>query len=209
MQQEDAIQENDVMQQEDVIQENDVMQIEDVMQENDVIMQEDKEKEKPIQEKNTFVTLCSRCNEVVPPDGKVRKRVTRRRCKACAAVSLSNYRKNSPVNILKYKWSNSAYQNYRNIDSKLKSHAAITIVYDRWEGKSVISGYAHVEKLCVTCYRSVESSRDITLNDLIIVTSTESQALSKTKDNNIRFSRLTPEARTKIEQKEGIPNEFK
>ncbi len=154
------------------------------------------------------ILKCSRCATNLPDDGKERKRARRRMCDTCKLEAERKRRKESPQAVLRSRWYSATYRKNPNIRAELRSLAAVELVYNRWEGKSVISGNANPKKLCITWYKTFDRDEDITLNDLVLVTSDESQALAKIKDQNLRVSRFPPEVRAKIDQKEGVQVEW-
>jgi len=140
---------------------------------------------------------CKVCNEKLDDDGKERKRKRPRMCESCTKNSLAKRRK-IPIYRLKARWVTSCHRRRPLIDSNLVTLETIQHVFERWGGKSVISGDKDIEHLCITCYKPFNNSREITLNDLIIVTSQEAQKLSRIKNADLYQAKIPDEIRAQI-----------
>lgn len=141
---------------------------------------------------------CSNCNQLLEDDGIPRKRKKMRKCDRCTRAIRARRRKETPCSLLRSKWYCATSKKYPLISPDLRLMDTVEFVWNRWEGKSVISGIANASLLCITPYKLFDSGRDITRNDLVLVTSAEAQMLAKISDQNVRIAKFPPEVRAKI-----------
>ena len=127
---------------------------------------------------------CTECQKVLPCDGKVRRRAPRpRRCKECRNADAKRKRLADPVALLSHRWRTNAIKNWPSIGKYLYKRPAVRRVWERWGGKSVISGETDWKLLCIVPFAKHDKEHPPALNDLVVVTSKEAQRMGKLAGN--------------------------
>ncbi len=143
-------------------------------------------------------TQCAQCKSELPHDGKQRKRNRPRNCRKCNIDAAVKRRKDDPVRLLAHRWNNSCRRLYTDPHPSLWSPATVESVMVRCEHKSVISGEANAELLCVFPFFK-ETTTPPQPKQLVIVTSREAQSIAKAKTQKERGARFPPHIQEQME----------
>jgi len=124
---------------------------------------------------------CTVCAKKLPKDGKARIRVRARCCKHCKGKIVLWRRQTDPVKALHHRF----YNNVRRIwpASTPEREALLSIditraTYERWAGKSVISGES--DPLCVSwLHKHTPKCCVPSESELVLLTTHEAQSLAR------------------------------
>jgi hypothetical protein len=140
--------------------------------------------------------LCSKCNDVLPVDGKLRKRLRSRRCRECNNTVALDRRRQDPIARLQHKWQNNCMKHYKNADSTLWSRATVEYVWNRWDKKCAITEQTDPMYLCIV--PAIRDKLNTPTRDQLVVLSTHiAQSMSR-HNNEKRLAKFSEEARAKI-----------
>jgi hypothetical protein len=131
---------------------------------------------------------CSSCDSLLPPDQKTRKHLRPRKCPTCVAERAKE-RRSEPVKLLKHRWNGACRRLYPDCDKEMWSDKTVEHVFERFEGKSVISGEDNPELLCVFAFFK-STNEPPTRDQLVLVTSREAQSIAREKTQEKRAQRF-------------------
>jgi hypothetical protein len=145
--------------------------------------------------KNTSVT-CPDCGTKETPGPEV-KRIRNRLCQNCVYKRRRKKRLDDPVTRLQSKTrSLFFYRNYSN--KELWSRETISALYEKYDGKCVLTGATDVSQLSFVSLRPVPDGENPSIDNLVLVCNTKAAEIEKTLDTHLRRAFFPPEALIKI-----------
>lgn len=122
-------------------------------------------------------TFCYECKAPIVEVTEGGKRVRGRRCRQCKNAAVVRRRHTKPLALLQHRFYNSAHRMWPHADPSLWCIETVRTVYDRCQGKSVLSGESNAAHLCIS-FKHKDLQTPPPLEDLVVITTKEAQSLA-------------------------------
>jgi hypothetical protein len=141
-----------------------------------------------------YESKCYKCSKEL--EAKMVKKRRPRMCNNCK----NEYRKrdtvDTPIALITTRFKSMLARNSIQVNDNIVAMAER--VWNRWNGKCVLTGQDDYKKLCIASFRTLKAGPAPPENEWVIVTSSEAMSLSKCKNNEVREARFPPEIRARI-----------